>query len=138
MTGFRIVLVNGCFDHLHFGHVLHLRAAHRLVDRGQLIVAVTKDRSVNKGPGRPFFTQEQRESMLRELRCVSGTMLVDDPLEALDTLRPDVWALGAEYRGRVQPAHEAFCLKHRIDIAFTDEQVWSSTQLLKCGAHQTA
>lgn len=128
----KLILANGCYDLLHYGHLLHLKAAARMGTH--LIVAITKDASVHKGPGRPVFTQDQRETMLRALRCVDGTVLVDDVLEALETLRPDIWVLGQEYVGKVQPQHWQFCLKHRIDIAFTDEQVYSSTKLLAHGS----
>ena len=125
----KIVLVAGCFELCHYGHRAHLKAARRLGD--MLIVAVTRDRSVNKGPGRPVFNEEQREAMLRDLRYVSGTMLVDDPLEALEILRPDIWALGEEYKGNVQIPHLSFCEKNGIEIAYTSQNTYSSTKLLR-------
>ena len=124
----KIVLANGCFELCHYGHRAHLKAAKKLGD--MLIVAVTRDRSVNKGPGRPVFNEEQREAMLRDLRYVSGTMLVDDPLEALEILRPDIWALGEEYKGNVQISHLSFCERNSIEIAYTKELVYSSSELL--------
>ena len=96
-----------------------------------LIVAVTKDKSVGKGPGRPVFSQEEREAVLRSLRIVTGTLLVDNPIEALDQLRPDIWVLGAEYENSVHPTHADFCQQHGIEIAFTRGATYSSTQLLK-------
>src|SRR6204780_1424512 len=55
-TGKRVVQCHGTFDLLHLGHVRHLEAARKLGD--VLIVTVTADRFVNKGPGRPVFNAE--------------------------------------------------------------------------------
>src|SRR3990167_9824242 len=72
----RIVLCHGCFDPLHIGHVLHLEAAKRFGEI--LIVAITDDDYVNKGPRRPVFHVEHRRAMLEALRCVDATMVVKD------------------------------------------------------------
>lgn len=125
----KTVLAVGCFDILHYGHLCHLENAkngYRL-----LIVAVTRDRSVNKGPGRPVFRQEQREAMLKALRIVDSTLLVDSSLEALDRIRPAVFALGAEYIGNVRKEDSEFCTKHGIQIVYTFGPVFSSTALLQ-------
>src|SRR5262249_41140324 len=50
-AGKTVVQAHGTFDLLHLGHVRHLEAACKLGD--VLIVTVTADRFVNKGPGRP-------------------------------------------------------------------------------------
>jgi rfaE bifunctional protein nucleotidyltransferase chain/domain len=124
-----IVLANGCFDLLHLGHVRHLQAAKAMGTF--LIVAVTRDRSVNKGPGRPVFNQYQRQEMLHALRYVTGTILVDSSLEALEEVKPAVFVKGREYDGRMRGEDELYCKLHGIEIAFTDEEVWSSTKLIK-------
>ena len=51
--GKKIVLCHGVFDLLHAGHLMHLAAARRQGDF--LVVTVTPDRFVNKGPGRPAY-----------------------------------------------------------------------------------
>ena len=52
-SGKTVVHCHGCFDLLHIGHIKHLQAARRMGD--VLIVTMTPDRYVNKGPGRPVF-----------------------------------------------------------------------------------
>jgi len=47
-AGQTVVQAHGTFDLLHLGHVRHLEAARKLGD--VLIVTVTADRFVNKGP----------------------------------------------------------------------------------------
>ena len=56
--GQKVVLCRGCFDLLHIGHIRHLQAARRMGD--VLVVTVTPDRPVNKGPGRPAFPEHLR------------------------------------------------------------------------------
>ena len=122
-----MVLANGCFDLLHWGHVQHLKAARKMGD--VLIVGLTRDRSVNKGPGRPVFTEMQRAEMLEPY--VDSVVLVDSSLEALQRVDPDVFVKDREYSGRILAEDLAYCEKRGIEIAFTEEPKYSSTALLE-------
>src|SRR5262249_16703780 len=64
-SGKVVAQAHGTFDLMHVGHVRHLAAARRLCD--VLVVTVTADRFVNKGPGRPVFTETLRAEMLATL-----------------------------------------------------------------------
>jgi rfaE bifunctional protein nucleotidyltransferase chain/domain len=66
----KIVLVGGCFDLLHFGHISFLKQAKSLGD--YLVVALESDENVRrmKGDARPIHTQRQRKEMLEALSCV--------------------------------------------------------------------
>lgn len=98
--GERIVLVNGCFDVLHAGHVRLLQQARALGDR--LVVAVNDDDSVRrlKGAGRPVNTLERRAAVLAALAAVDWVVAFaeDTPERLLAALRPDVLAKGGDYR----------------------------------------
>ena len=48
----KIVLCHGVFDHFHYGHLLHFKSAKKHGD--VLVVSITDDLYVNKGPNRPF------------------------------------------------------------------------------------
>lgn len=126
-----VVLANGCFDPLHYGHVLHLREASKLADH--LVVSVTRNHKVGKGPSRPAFDESERADMLRELRCVYRVILVDGLLEALYLVWPDVLVKGAEYEGNIQPAHEDFCKSNGVEIVLTKTKKYSSSDLLARG-----
>ena len=126
-TNNKVVLANGCFDLLHWGHVQHLKAARKLGD--VLIVGLTRDRSVNKGPGRPVFTEMQRAEMLEPY--VDSVVLVDSSLEALQRVDPDVFVKDREYRGRILAEDMAYCEARGIEIVFTEETKYSSTALLE-------
>ena len=52
-SGRFVVLAHGVFDLLHIGHIYHLQEARAAGD--VLIVTLTADQHVNKGPGRPVF-----------------------------------------------------------------------------------
>ncbi len=64
------VLVGGCFDILHYGHIRFLEEAKKLGD--WLVVALESDENVRrmKGEGRPIHNQAQRKEMLEALSCV--------------------------------------------------------------------
>jgi FAD synthetase len=65
-----IVLVGGCFDLLHYGHISFLKQAKSYGD--YLMVALESDENVRrvKGPSRPIHTQQQRKEMLEALKVV--------------------------------------------------------------------
>lgn len=97
------VLVNGCFDVLHVGHVALLQTARQLCRGGFLIVAVDSDSRVrqNKGANRPIFNQEERAQMVYDLNLASYVVAFDD----LNELRKiaeeyyiDLIVKGAEYQ----------------------------------------
>lgn len=124
-----VVLANGCFDILHHGHLLHLKAAKRMGD--VLVVSVTRDDCVNKGPGRPVFNQDQRKELVGSIAYVDRTIIVGSSIEALRRIRPTIFVKGADYAGKIRDEDAAYCAKHGIKIAFTTEQQYSSTQLLR-------
>lgn len=124
----KIVLANGVFDILHIGHLRHLQAARKLGD--WLVVSITKDAYVNKGPRRPVFTDRERREMVQALDVVDRTILVESALEALEIVQPQVFVKGADYQTRIDPEHLAYCKAHGIEIVFTDEPHYSSTSLL--------
>lgn len=93
----RVVLANGCFDVLHVGHVRHLQEAR---DMGEwLIVSLTLDEHVNKGPGRPINTWADRALVLRGLRCVSAVIPTANAVNAIRTVKPAIFVKGIDYAG---------------------------------------
>lgn len=65
-----IVLVGGCFDILHLGHVIFLEKAKRVGDI--LIVFLESDQKVKKlkGTNRPLYSQKDRAKILAALKAV--------------------------------------------------------------------
>ena len=128
MASSKIVLANGVFDIWHIGHLRHLQAARRFGD--WLVVSITKDAYVRKGPRRPVFSDSQRREVVAAQNCVDRTILVESALEALEIVRPQVFVKGWDYKHRMEQEHVDYCKAHGIEIAFTNEPQYSSTDLL--------
>jgi FAD synthetase len=64
------VLVGGCFDILHYGHICFLKEAKKKGD--YLTVALESDENTKrlKGPGRPIHSQKRRREILESLNFV--------------------------------------------------------------------
>jgi rfaE bifunctional protein nucleotidyltransferase chain/domain len=136
LKGRRIVHCHGCFDLMHIGHIRHLQAARAMGD--VLVVTVTADAHVNKGEGRPAFTDEERAESLAALACVDFVAINREPtaVAAIRLLKPDYYVKGqvAEDPGGRSPNLQREIETVRAvggDVRFTHEVVFSSTALLK-------
>lgn len=133
--GTRIVQCHGCFDFLHIGHVWHLEAAKKMGD--VLVVTVTSDRYVNKGPERPLFPVQQRAEMLAALECVDYVSIVDAPTaeKAILTIAPDMYVKGTDYHnGIVNEESKAVSIING-QMVYTHTKKMSSTDLIRrCAA----
>ena len=134
--GRKIVQCHGCFDLLHVGHIKHLQAARRMGD--VLVVTVTPDRYVNKGPGRPAFSERLRAEALAALDCVDFVAIDRCPtaVEAIGLIQPDYFVKGQEFETSAplppRLAAEAVAVSAAGgEVRFTYETVFSSTSLLK-------
>ena len=125
-----IVLANGCFDLLHPGHVMHLQEARRLGTF--LVVSLTLDEHVNKGPGRPVWTWDKRAHMLRALRCVDEVVASVCSEDAIRKVRPNVFVKGIDYinKGLRQQDYQA-CFDVGAVIRFTCTEKMSATDIIK-------
>jgi rfaE bifunctional protein nucleotidyltransferase chain/domain len=131
-----VVQCHGVFDLLHPGHIRHLEAARREGDL--LVVTITADRFVNKGPGRPVFNQRLRAESVAALVPVDYVAITDSPtsVDAIRALQPAVYVKGSDY------ADAAADLTGKIDeeraaveagggrVHFTTEITFSSSGLL--------
>lgn len=70
-----LVLVGGCFDILHLGHVRFLKAAKK---HGTVLVALESDQSLKqyKGIARPIHSQTDRAEVLSSLETVDFITLL--------------------------------------------------------------
>lgn len=75
-SGQKIVLVGGCFDVLHPGHVIFLQKAKAAGD--QLIVLLEPDEKIKKlkGVNRPVHNQKERALVLKSLKYVDSVVLL--------------------------------------------------------------
>jgi rfaE bifunctional protein kinase chain/domain/rfaE bifunctional protein nucleotidyltransferase chain/domain len=86
--GKKIVHCHGVFDLLHVGHIKHFKEAKTFGD--VLVVSITPDEFVHKGPGRPAFSTSLRLEALSEL-------------ESVDFVVPNIWPSAEEIIKIIQP-----------------------------------
>lgn len=135
-AGQKIVYCHGVFDLLHIGHIKHLEAARKL--GGVLVVTLTPDRFVNKGPHRPAFPERLRAEALAALACVDFVAVNEWPtaVEAIELLRPDYYVKGvpreADKRGRSvgMEAEEKAIQAAGGKLVLTDEESFSASALI--------
>jgi len=136
IQGRQVAHCHGVFDLLHPGHIAYLEEAKSLADI--LVVSVTAASYVNRGPGRPFFTDALRMQSLAALSCVDYVLLVDAPtaIEIIEIVKPNYYVKGQEYAvasddvtGNI--VHEVEKVRHYGgDVYFTTGVVFSSTKLI--------
>jgi len=135
-TSATVVLAHGTFDLIHIGHLRHLRQAR--AEGSMLLVTITADAFVTKGPGRPVFSERMRAEMLAALECVDfvGIQHAPKAIDAIRTIRPDVYAKGSDYKnpdddvtgGIVEERNAVEA--HGGRIAFTEDVTFSSSSLI--------
>jgi rfaE bifunctional protein nucleotidyltransferase chain/domain len=133
--GKKIVHCHGCFDLMHPGHIKYFQAAKDMGD--VLVVTVTPDVYVDKGPDRPVFNQDLRVESIAALECVDYVAINKWPTaeETLKLLRPDIYVKGQEFErledktGKIQKEFEII-KEIGAELRFTHEIVFSSTELL--------
>jgi cytidyltransferase-like protein len=95
--GLTIVQCHGTFDLIHPGHIIHFEEAKALGDI--LVVTITAEQHVNKGPGRPYFNDDLRVKSLSNLATIDHVSVVPYPAakEAIQAVCPNVYCKGKEY-----------------------------------------
>ncbi len=134
--GRRVVLCHGVFDLLHLGHMRHFEEAKSFGD--VLVVTVTEDAFVNKGPNRPAFSQNLRAEAIAGLALVDYVAVNRWPnaVETLRLLQPDIYVKGPDYRvssddvtSGITKEEEAI-LSVGGRLVFTQGETFSSSNLL--------
>ena len=131
-----IVLCHGVFDLLHPGHIKHFEAAKKEGDI--LVVTLTKDDFVNRGPGRPVFNQILRAESIAALGCVDFVAINDWPtaVETIRKLKPHLYVKGSDYvKRKADVTGMIFEEEQAVKsvggrMHFTDEISFSSTALI--------
>jgi cytidyltransferase-like protein len=118
----RTVMVSGCFDMLHSGHVEFLQRAAAQGDR--LIVALGADQTVFDLKGRlPVCSEEERRFMVQNVACVHEALISQgsgylDFEPELRAIRPDVFVVNEDgntpdKRKLVESLGVAYVVLHR-------------------------
>jgi cytidyltransferase-like protein len=103
------VLVSGCFDMLHSGHIAFLESAAAY---GELHVGLGSDQTLFNLKGRPPVNDErERLFMIQAINCVKGAFIsqgsgILDFSAEIETLQPDLFVVNQD--GNV-PEKQRFC-----------------------------
>ncbi|MBL4888602.1 MAG: adenylyltransferase/cytidyltransferase family protein [Candidatus Lindowbacteria bacterium] len=133
--GQQVVLCHGCFDILHPGHLRYLAFAKEQGDI--LVVTVTADSMVKKGPDRPFVPEELRAEALAALGIVDFVAVDSNAtaVETIEVVKPDIYVKGKEYEN--SDDHRFVNEKKMVEshggrvIFSSGDVVYSSTHLIR-------
>ena len=108
------VMVSGCFDLLHAGHVAFFKEA---ATYGDLYVYLGSDKTITQlKQHQPMFPQEERRYMVSAIKWVhkakisQGTGIMDFEAE-MDVLQPDIFFVNEDGH---RPSKEEACRKRNI------------------------
>jgi len=110
------VMVTGCYDWLHSGHV---RFFEEVSELGDLYVVVGHDANVRalKGKGHPMYSQGERRYMVGSIRYVRQALISTghgwlDAEPELKRIKPDMYAVNEDGD---KPEKKKYCREHGIE-----------------------
>ena len=136
LAGEKIVHCHGVFDLIHMGHIRHFQEAKTFGDI--LIVTITPDEFVNKGPNRPAFTSTLRLEALASLEMIDyvAENKWEVAVKTIEYIKPDIYCKGPDYKnytdditGKIDEEGQAIRTIGG-EIRFTDDITFSSSSLL--------
>jgi rfaE bifunctional protein kinase chain/domain/rfaE bifunctional protein nucleotidyltransferase chain/domain len=94
----KVGLCHGVFDLLHLGHIKHFEEAKKNCD--VLIVSVTQNKFIKKGPGRPAFNEIQRMEALSSLEFIDYVTLSnqESSIDVINEIKPNIYFKGPDYK----------------------------------------
>jgi len=131
-----IIHCHGVFDLLHVGHIKYFQEAKSMGDI--LLVTLTPDKYVNKGPGRPVFSEDLRAEAIASLESADYVAINHWPtaIEAINLIKPDIYVKGPDYKDYSQDITGNIKLEEDAvksvggRIAFTSSVTFSSSNLI--------
>lgn len=134
--GKKIVLCHGVFDLLHIGHIRHFQQAKAMGD--VLVVTITPDQYVNKGEGRPVFTESLRLEAISALDCTDLVAVNRWPsaTEIIQILKPHIYVKGSDYKDADRDLTGGIKLEEEAirsvggTLEFTNDITFSSSHLI--------
>ena len=99
----------------------------------RLIVALTEDAFVNKGPGRPVNCWDDRAAVLDALYLVDRVFPTPNAMHAIRMHRPHIFCKGIDYAGGdrfTEAVHEA-CAEVGAEIRYTNSAKMSATDIIR-------
>jgi cytidyltransferase-like protein len=114
-NGRKKVLVTGCYDWLHTGHV---RFFEEVSEYGDVYAVVGHDANIEllKGKGHPHFPEDERRFVVGSLKCVKQALVSTghgwmDAAPEIGKIKPDIYAVNEDGD---KPEKREFCKEHSI------------------------
>jgi len=134
-NGKTIGLVHGVFDVIHVGHIKYFEEAKKKVDI--LIASVTEDKLVNKAPGKPIFTTEQRIEVLKNIKSLDYVIKSSksSSVDIINEIKPDIYFKGKDYKENIDVTknilkEEKAVKRNGGKIIFTQSKIFSSSKII--------
>lgn len=133
--GKTVVHCHGVFDLVHLGHINYFEQAKKIGD--VVYVGVLASRFVNKGPGRPRFSEQERLAWVAALECVDHVVLNEEegPWSLMRLVRPNFYTKGESERAKLDDPDSLLHNDKRLieelggEMRFTPEVNIHSTDL---------
>jgi len=132
-----IVLVGGCFDLLHIGHITFLEEARK---QGEILVILLEaDQTIakSKGSNRPINTQNDRAKILAALTSVDYVIKLPDMMndksydDLVITVKPAIIATTRGDKNRVYKERSAGLINAQVIDVTPQISDKSTTKLIK-------
>lgn len=126
----KIVLIDGCFDPLHEGHIAYIQAASRLGSHLVLNMATDEEIWIKRPQTGPLLPFHSRKVVLEALRAVQEVVCWDTK-EALKKVKPAIYAKGMDWKGKLPQEELSICNEFGIEVVYLDTVLNSSSKLLQ-------
>lgn len=126
----KTLLMTGCFDILHLGHIKIINFASSIADK--VVIALDSDSRVKmtKGNNRPFNNQNDRKEFLQSICGVNEVFIfnTDQELEELcNDIKPTFRLVGTDWEGK-KIIGDSYCK----NILYFDRYMdYSTTKILE-------
>jgi rfaE bifunctional protein nucleotidyltransferase chain/domain len=131
-----IGLCHGVFDILHYGHIKHFEAAKKKCD--YLFVSITSSQYINKGPGRPIHSDNERLFFLNNLKFIDQAFIAEGEsgVNSINFIKPDFYFKGSDYKDNSSDKTKKIFLeinavkKNKGKVIYTIEKQMSSSKIV--------
>ena len=135
-SGKKIVHCHGVFDLIHPGHIRYFKSAKKFGD--VLIVTVTGDKYVRRGPGRPIFNEQLRAEVLASFEIIDYVIILqsETATEFIKKIAPHIYVKGSDHKlslkipNKIDKEEEAVKTAGGKIVFTNDEIIFSSSHLI--------
>ncbi len=132
----KIIHCHGVFDLIHVGHIKHFKEAKEIGDF--LVVSITSDKYVNKGSGKPIFSENLRAEVLSSLEYIDAVYInrYTTPEKLISLIKPDIYFKGPDYKNTKKDITKnilkeiSSVKKYGGRVAYSNDITFSSSNLI--------